>query len=128
MFILFLHLIQIFQGHLLWWFFILFCLVNYFVLNSCFTFLLTVLFYNLTVFCEETLFFAWLKKKKKMFALDLKTVSFIKYIWYKNIQMECRKSFHKKVACWHVLKRTCYFYFVTLWLDALYTFEMWLDE
>ena len=36
-----------------------------------------------------------------MFVLHLKKVSLIKYIWYKNIQMECGDPFYKMVACLH---------------------------
>ena len=36
-----------------------------------------------------------------MFALYLRKVSLIKYIQYKNIQMEYGELFYKKVACLH---------------------------
>ena len=38
-----------------------------------------------------------------MFVLYLRKVSLIKYIQYKNIQMERWEPFYKKVACWHVI-------------------------
>ena len=48
--------------------------------------------------------------------------SLIKYIRYKNIQIECREPFYKKVACtWR------YFYFA-IWLVALFNFGMWFYE
>ena len=34
-----------------------------------------------------------------MFVLYLMKVSLIKYIWHKNIQMECGEPFCKKVVC-----------------------------
>ena len=36
-----------------------------------------------------------------MFVLYLRKVSLIKYIRYKNIQMDCGEPFCKKVACLH---------------------------
>ena len=36
-----------------------------------------------------------------MFLLDLKKVSLVKYIMYKNIQIEYGKPFYKTVACLH---------------------------
>ena len=49
-----------------------------------------------------------------MFVLYLKKVFVIKYILYKNIQMECGEPLYKKVACLR------YFYFAALRLVALY--------
>ena len=36
-----------------------------------------------------------------MFVLNLRKVSVIKYIRYKNIQMESGKLLYQKVACFH---------------------------
>ena len=51
-------------------------------------------------------------------------VYLIKYIRYKNIKMKCGEPLYKKVACLQTLKKTCYFYFATRRLGALYTFKM----
>ena len=61
----------------------------------------TFVFNNLTTFFEETISFAWLKAIHKMFILNLRKVSLIKYIRHKIIQMECGKPFYKKIACLH---------------------------
>ena len=36
-----------------------------------------------------------------MFVLYLRKVSLIKYIWYRNIQLECGEPFYKMDACLH---------------------------
>ena len=36
-----------------------------------------------------------------MFVLYLRKVSLIKYIWYRNIQLECGEPFYKMDTCLH---------------------------
>ena len=56
-----------------------------------------------------------------MFVLYLSKVYLIKYIRFKNIQMECGEQLDKKVT-W------CYFYFATLWFVALHNSECdWMN-
>ena len=71
---------------------ILFCLLIHFPQNSRFTFLLTVLFNNLTTFFEETLPLKWLKARNKVFVFYLRKFSLIKNIWYKYTLSVKKKS------------------------------------
>ena len=65
----------------------LFCLLIYFALNFSFPFLLAILFDNLTTFSDKTLSFAWLKRRNKIFVLDLRKGSLIEYIFFVNIRL-----------------------------------------
>ena len=76
LFISFSHLFHLFQGHLLWCFFILFYLLIYFRINFRFIFQFTVSFNSLTAFFEETLSSAWLKARYKTFVLYFRKISF----------------------------------------------------
>ena len=68
------------------------------MLISCFTkFRLQFCLITNLHFFEETLSFVWLKTRPKMFVLNLRKVSLIKYIHHKNIKMECGEPFYKKV-------------------------------
>ena len=63
--------------------FYLFCLLT--ITKFSFHYAFTVLFNNRTMFYEETLTFAWLKARKKVFVFYLNKLYLIKYIQYKNV-------------------------------------------
>ena len=64
----------------------------------------------------------WLKVRHKIFFLYLRKV--VKYIWYKDIQMECMEPFYKKVPCLHEV------IFISQHFDWVLCiiFGMWFDE
>ena len=55
-----------------------------------------------------------------MFDLHLKKVSLIKYIRYKNVQMECGEPFYKKGACLHDVIFTSQNFDQMLWVISEY--------
>lgn len=59
----------------------------------------------------------WLKSNNKIFVFYLRKSSLIKYIQHKNMQVVCGKRVYNKVTCYHVIKRTCCFYFAIFWLN-----------
>ena len=62
-----------------------------------------------------------------MFVFYLRKFSLIKYIRHKNVQMEHEEPFYKKLHVYMFLKEDIDF-LATLWLGALHTFEIRLDE
>ena len=117
----------IFLGTFFVVFLILFCLLIYFTLNFRFTFhqvLLTILFNNHTAyFWRNTLSFAWLKARYKMFLFCISGGFYLLNTFSTKI-FRCSLKNRFLKGCMYMML----FLFEALWLGALHHFRMWLDE